>query len=609
MSKRPQHAKHTAEKSPVGKHDFKKSNEKNRNSAAKNFLSKFSADKNKTKKAKTEEPESGKSAAERKTVRNSRPVNSDRSSLDNVLLVRLVLSCVIFAVSLIIKMPAAVRTIMLVLVVAAAGYDIFQSAVEAVQKGNYFATSVIVLFVTVLSFVIGFGVEGAALVLLYQIGILLIRYTVERTKKSAQELLRYQDEETVVKYSALIREDGVGHMEIEDTMRESSGSVLKLAMIFAVIYAFALPLFTSYGFVVSIHRALMIILIATPVSVVAAMPATGIVGLCYSAQQGVFFKNAEALERAGKCNVAVLDKAGVLSSDAPRVISMQSEVVDKKTFMNFAAHAVYYSEQPIARAIAAVNNQEYRLDLISDFVDIPGYGVDVKIGNARVTLASSELFASRGVYMPQDDNQEGQTFYMTVSDRYIGKIVIFSETSSDAADLCEGMSSLGLNRCVLVTEDSEEESQKLADEFDIEEVFSGCSTEKKLKLISDLKQDKNNRVLYVYSNGFESHSEADVDLRVSKKAKYADGQVKPNYCSNIPFAVMVSRRTREVATSNAVFAFVIKALLIFLSMIGYCNIWFAVFIDMVAALATVLNAIRVTNESLIANLQYKLGRR
>ena len=65
---------------------------------------------------------------------------------------------------------------------------------------------------------------------------------------------------------------------------------------------------------------------------------------------------------------------------------------------------------------------------------------------------------------------------------------------------------------------------------------------------------------------------------------------------------------KEITIENALFAFIIKALLVFLSIVGYCNLWFAIFIDMVAAVATILNTIRVTNESLLTTLRYKMGR-
>lgn len=527
---------------------------------------------------------------------------------DMLLFIRLVAATVIFAVSLIVKMPAFASILLLVLSAAVAGYDICLQAVNSVENGDYFATPLVVVFIAAISYVIGFASEGAALILLYQIGLRLIAYAAERTRKSAIELLRYQDEETVDKIKALLCEEQAGYMEIESTMRYSSGSILKIAMIFAVVYAITLPLFTSFSYTVSIHRALTIILIATPMSVVAAMPSTGIVGLCYSAQQGVLFNKAATMEATGKVNIAIFDKAGIFSEACPRVLSVQSDVLDSTTFMNFAAHAVYYSEQPIARAIAAVNDQEYRLDIISDFVDIPGRGVDVKIGGAQLTLATSELFASRGVYVPQSGESEGRAYYMTVSDRYVGKLVLSSDVNDEAADLAEDMKELGVKRCILLTEDGNDESQQLAEVLGFNEVYGQCDTEKKLRLVSDLSEGSKNRILFVYSSGIESHSSAAIDMRVSPKAKYADATVLPDFVANIPFSIQVCRRMREIAVENAVFAFVIKAILIFLSIVGFCNVWFAIFIDMAAALATILNSIRVTNESLLRSFQYKRGK-
>lgn len=527
---------------------------------------------------------------------------------DMLLFIRLVAATVIFAVSLIVKMPAFASILLLVLSAAVAGYDICLQAVNSVENGDYFATPLVVVFIAAISYVIGFASEGAALILLYQIGLRLIAYAAERTRKSAIELLRYQDEETVDKIKALLCEEQAGYMEIESTMRYSSGSILKIAMIFAVVYAITLPLFTSFSYTVSIHRALTIILIATPMSVVAAMPSTGIVGLCYSAQQGVLFNKAATMEVTGKVNIAIFDKAGIFSEACPRVLSVQSDVLDSTTFMNFAAHAVYYSEQPIARAIAAVNDQEYRLDIISDFVDIPGRGVDVKIGGAQLTLATSELFASRGVYVPQSGESEGRAYYMTVSDRYVGKLVLSSDVNDEAAELAEDMKELGVKRCILLTEDGNDESQQLAEVLGFNEVYGQCDTEKKLRLVSDLSEGSKNRILFVYSSGIESHSSAAVDMRVSPKAKYADATVLPDFVANIPFSIQVCRRMREIAVENAVFAFVIKAILIFLSIVGFCNVWFAIFIDMAAALATILNSIRVTNESLLRSFQYKRGK-
>ena len=207
--------------------------------------------------------------------------------------------------------------------------------------------------------------------------------------------------------------------------------------------------------------------------------------------------------------------------------------------------------------------------------------------------------------VPQDTLDEGQAFYLAVAGRCVGRVVVSASINDGTDGLAEDMQAMGMKRCVLLTEDSGEESQRIAESLNFEDVFGECDTERKLKIISDLSQSSSNRIVYIYANGFEAHSAADVDIRVGKKAKYADALVQPENVLALPFGLLVSKRMMEVSRANAIFAIVVKAILILLSMIGYCNIWFAFFIDFVATLATVLNAIRVTKDSIVTKIIVK----
>ena len=535
--------------------------------------------------------------------------SQNQGGLNSIIVIRLIVASLIFAVSLIVKMPSLVRILLLALSVVVSGYDVALDAVNSVESGDYFATPIVIVFVAVISFFIGFGLEGAALMMFYQIGRILIAYAQERTVKSAKELLCYSDEETVEKVTGIIEEENAGKMAMEYTVGSAASFILKIALGIAVLYAVLIPILTNLSFAVSIHRALTIIVIATPLSVVVAMPLTGIIGICYGAQFGVIFNSAAAMEKAADVDTAVFDKPGVFADDHPSLVSVQSDLLDKSTFMNFAAHAVYYSEQPFAKAISDAFNLDYKLDLISDFQDIPGCGVDLKINGAHVTLATRELFASRGEAVPYENAKEDyQMFYMMVSEKYVGKIALTNEIYGEAEQLAPDLKAIGFDKCILLTEDGKEESEAAATELEFDEVYGECDTERKLRLVNDLKASRDTQMMYVYANGFDAHSAADLDVRVNRKGKFADILVIPEYIANLPLALQLCSRVREVAAENAIFAFVIKAILIFLSLTGYCNIWFAIFIDMAAALATILNSIRVTSPSLIGILKYKAGK-
>ena len=518
--------------------------------------------------------------------------------LDLILIGRLVLAAILLAVALLVKMPVAVKIIILVLSAAASGYDLALKAFDSVLAGDFFAAPIIVLFVTFVSFLVGFGAESAAMLIIYQLSLLVIPYVEKRARGSALELLEGQDQETVEKAKELYAEKESSQLRLEPTVYGSANFILKIAMVLALVYTIVLPLIGNYDFRVSIHRGLMILLACIPGSVVLAMPITALVGLCFSVKNGVLFRDAKALERTADVNVVVFDKAGVFSAGEPALVECETSGIDEKTFAYIIAHAAYWSEQPFAKAVPALDEQDYKLDAISDFVDIPGHGVELKIGNTPIILANADYQAARGVEVPEIEG-DLEVYHLSVAGRYAGHICISSGMNGSAEELAGGVREAGIRETILVTEDGAGEARRLADKLGIDDVYGECDTEKKLQHIEELAQSEREHVMFVYANGIETHSTADVDVRLSKKAKYADASVAPENVAGLPFSMEISRRTMEVAKENAIFVFAVKALMIFLSMIGANSIWFVLLMDVVATAATLLNTIRATKAPLV----------
>ena len=537
---------------------------------------------------------------ERKRAKHSadKP-ESKQGSFEIALPIRIGIALVLVIISALFKMPVLVRTILLIVSAVIAGYDIFLSAVDMIAEKQFFSPGLVVLFSAVLGFVVGYPMESAIMVIIYQASGYAIDYTKKRALRSAQNLAEYQDEDIRARLGEILSQDDAGKMKLQQTLESSAVFVLRFVLVLGLLYALIGPFISGISYRVSIHRALMILLVASPLSVCVSFPVVGISGLCFSARNGVIFNSAEIMEQTTDLNVALFDKAGVFSEETPHVIGLQSDVLDKKTFLNFLAHAVYYSDQPFAKAISDYYNQEYRLELINDFSEIPGSGVSLEIGNAPVVLATKSYFDSIDVSVPERGLSDGIAYYMTVAGRYVGRVVVSSEINQEAERLVEDMIAAGVSRNILLTEDGNEQSQATADTLHFSEVVGECDMDKKLRLISDISQAGQNQTAFIYANGIEGHSAADLDIRVSRKGKYADAIVLPEAYLNIPLGIQIAHRTKELISENAVFDFVVKAILIFLSIIGYSYLWFVVFIDTVAALATLLNAIRVTTPSLL----------
>ena len=63
--------------------------------------------------------------------------------------------------------------------------------------------------------------------------------------------------------------------------------------------------------------------------------------------------------------------------------------------------------------------------------------------------------------------------------------------------------------------------------------------------------------------------------------------------SSIPAAISIARSTNRIAVQNVVFALAIKLCVMVLGILGFANMWMAVFADSGVAMLCVLNSIRV----------------
>ena len=72
----------------------------------------------------------------------------------------------------------------------------------------------------------------------------------------------------------------------------------------------------------------------------------------------------------------------------------------------------------------------------------------------------------------------------------------------------------------------------------------------------------------------------------------SDITIERNCLNSVIFSIDAAKRSTDIAVQNVIIGFVVKAILIALTLTGFCNLWFALFIDLATALGTILNSIR-----------------
>ena len=435
----------------------------------------------------------------------SGPGGSDELGLDIVFIVRLIVSCAAFAVSLLVRsIPAPWPTVLLIISVLIAGWDIAAGAVLSVMRGRYLDKTVLITLSVILALIFGFAVEGTALVLLYQIGCLFVEYAYIRTYRSVLDqiycepddahVVRDGEEETVpadtievgdtiVIYpgervpcdcivlegtssldrsalgdysgavlvkegdeilSGCLNQNGQLRCEVTSLSSDSAAAALFAAVengakrgevvpksfgwiqtyltpivtVAAILVLVLLPLIFDITIQESVRRAAMLLVLASPCALNVAVPLIRLCAMCGAAKSGVLFDGCNAMDSVANTGTVAFDKAGTLSEGSPKVVAIKSERMESNVLLKIAAHALAYSNTPQARSVIACYGDTIYIDLIENFVEIPGSGVEVKVDGIRICVGSRDLMMIKGVSVPDADISDDFSYYISIGDEY-----------------------------------------------------------------------------------------------------------------------------------------------------------------------------------------------
>ena len=142
--------------------------------------------------------------------------------------------------------------------------------------------------------------------------------TINKSGYFQAQALRVGQETTLSKIIRMVSDASATKAPIAKVADKVSGifvpTVLAIALVSLVVWLFA-----GYPFGFALSRAISVLVISCPCALGLATPVAIMVGNGVGAKNGILFKNATALEIAGKTDVVVLDKTGTITKGEPKV--------------------------------------------------------------------------------------------------------------------------------------------------------------------------------------------------------------------------------------------------------------------------------------------------
>lgn len=346
--------------------------------------------------------------------------------------------------------------------------------------------------------------------------------------------------------------------------------VIAIAVITFIVWsAFGPEPRMAYGLV----NGVAVLIIACPCALGLATPMSIMVATGKAAQNGVLFRNAQAIEIMRQVNTLVVDKTGTLTEGKPRLVSIVAvEGVDEKTLLRFAASLEKGSEHPLAAAVVAgAEERGIELTNIINFEALTGKGVvgeidrqRVAVGNLRL-LDSLQLDSSHLAGKAEQLRSEGQTIMLiTIDDKLAGLIGVADPIKESTPTAINQLHKEGI-RVVMLTGDMRTTAEAVARRLNIDEVVAEVLPDQKAEAIKRFQGES--RVVAMAGDGINDApalAQADVGIAMGTGTdialKSADVVLVKGDLRGILRARVLSRLTMSNIKQNLFFAFVYNSL-------------------------------------------------
>ena len=268
--------------------------------------------------------------------------------------------------------------------------------------------------------------------------------------------------------------------------------VICLALLTAAVW---LLCGASVGF--ALTSGVCVLVISCPCALGLATPTAIMVGTGRGAKQGVLFKSAASLERAGQIDTVALDKTGTLTEGRPRVTDViTTGNVSETELIQIAASLETLSEHPLGLAVAAYAKERLiPLKAVSGFRQKEGRGIFGTIGKVPCQIGNALFLEEAGIEntlkrRAQTLAEQAKTpLYCVKGNVLIGIIGISDPLKKNGAAAVSAFKKMGLD-VVLLTGDNQKTAQAIAGNAGIDTVFSNM-----------LPQDKEAEIRRLQENG------------------------------------------------------------------------------------------------------------
>lgn len=387
-------------------------------------------------------------------------------------------------------------------------------------------------------------------------------------------------------------------------------------IVIAALVALVPPVIFNANFNTWVYRALALLVVACPCSLVISTPVTVVSAMVRAAKQGILIKGGTYLESLGRIRAIAFDKTGTLTEGKPQVLEVQSTGCTGEKFcapcddlLGYASAVERQSEHPLGRAVVQAAQHRGVLDRFAPAQNVSmlaGRGVQGQVAAHPITIGSHGWFETAYPHEKslcaavESYENNGKTVMMVAdSDRVLGFITV-ADTPRESAQ--QALAQLTVHK-IMLTGDNPTVARVIAQQVGIDEVKAGLLPEEKVQAVRELTE-KYGAVAMVGDgvNDAPALAAATVGIAMggagtAQAMETADVVLMQDDLTQLPAAMQISRQAAGIIRQNVTLSLFIKAAFLLLTLPGWTTLWLAVLADVGMSLLVTLNGMRLLKQN------------
>ena len=442
------------------------------------------------------------------------------------------------------------------------------------------------------------SVTGESIPVEKEVGSEVFAGTLNLTQTLLIKVTKTQHDSVLGKIITLVQEAGQSLTRTGSFLKKWEPVYVTIVLaLFPVVLAIGI-LLLKWDFLTAFYRGMVYLIAVSPCALAASATPVTVAAISTLSRKGIFIKSGASLEKMSEVEVIAFDKTGTLTNGTPKVVA---KVMDKDR--EFELYSILVSMEkkvnhPLAFAIVE-SGLAYRTYSLSVTPKV-GIGLEATHRNHTYRIGKPSSFATLGKYtaIVEQWMNEGKTVVVLSEDHLVvGAVALLDTPKEEAKQVIEYFKEENI-QTMLLTGDSIQTAEAIANELEVDEVRANVLPEEKANTLKEWSM-KYPTIAMVGDgiNDAPALVNAEVGIAMGKGTDVAmessDIVLMNSQLDSLKTLHKVSKLMMTVTKQNLIFSLLIVIVLVLLNFLGWSDLTLGVILHEGSTVVVLLHALRL----------------